>query len=52
MPKKTTFWLTMIISQDGRTVYAVDPKHGITVPDTRTGQAQGVIQGPAHSPGA
>jgi hypothetical protein len=38
------------ISQDGRTLYAVDPKHGITVLDTRTGQAQGVIQGPAHSP--
>src|SRR5216684_2903705 len=38
------------ISQDGRTLYAVDPKHGITVLDARTGQAQGVIQGPAHSP--
>jgi DNA-binding beta-propeller fold protein YncE len=38
------------MSADGRMLYAVDPKHGITVLDTRTGQAQGVIQGPAHSP--
>ena len=38
------------MSADGRTLYAVDPTHGITLLDTRTGQAQEVIQGPAHSP--
>ena len=38
------------VSADGRTLYAVDPKHGITVLDAGTGQAQEVIQGPAHSP--
>jgi hypothetical protein len=38
------------ISQGGRMLYAVDPKHGITVLDAGTGQAQEVIQGPAHSP--
>jgi sugar lactone lactonase YvrE len=38
------------LSSDGRTLYAVDPTHGITVFDTTTKQVQQVIQGPAHAP--
>jgi WD40 repeat protein len=38
------------LSSDGRTLYAVDPGHGITVFDTTTKQVQQVIQGPAHAP--
>ena len=38
------------LSVDGRTLYAVDPTHGITVLDARTGQAQQIIQGPTHAP--
>jgi streptogramin lyase len=38
------------LSADGRTLYAVDPTHGITVLDARTGQAHQLIQGPAHAP--
>jgi hypothetical protein len=37
-------------SADGHIVYAVDPAHGITLLDAATGQAQQVIQGPAHAP--
>jgi hypothetical protein len=38
------------LSTDGRTLYAVDPKSGITLVNTSDGQVQQVIQGPAHSP--
>ncbi len=38
------------VSANGRTLYAVDPKHGITVLDARTGQALQLIQEPARSP--
>ncbi len=38
------------LSTDGRTLYAVDPAHGITMLDTTSGQTESIIQGPAHSP--
>jgi DNA-binding beta-propeller fold protein YncE len=38
------------LSSDGRTLYAVDPGHGITVFDITTRQIQQVIQGPARAP--
>ncbi len=37
-------------SADGRILYAVDPAHGITLLNAATGQAQQIIQGPAHAP--
>jgi hypothetical protein len=38
------------LSADNRTLYAVDPAHGITMLDITTGQAEQVIQGPARTP--
>jgi hypothetical protein len=38
------------MSADGRTLYAVDPTHGITLLDAVTGQSERVIQGPARTP--
>lgn len=38
------------LSADGRMLYAVDPKIGISLVNTSDGQVQQVIQGPAHSP--
>ncbi len=37
-------------SVDGRTLYAVDPAHGITLLDAATGEAQQTISGLAHAP--
>ncbi|MFL5696520.1 MAG: hypothetical protein ACJ797_05380 [Ktedonobacteraceae bacterium] len=39
------------LSADSRTLYAVDPAHGITLLNAATGQPQQVVQGPAHNPG-
>ena len=38
------------VSTDGRTLYAVDPTHGITLLNSTTGQTERVIQGPARTP--
>ena len=38
------------LSEDSRTLYAVDPGHGITMLDAATGQGEQVIQGPVHTP--
>jgi hypothetical protein len=38
------------LSADSRTLYAVDPGHGITMLNALTGQAEQVIQGPARAP--
>ncbi|HYU74494.1 MAG TPA: hypothetical protein VEL31_17625 [Ktedonobacteraceae bacterium] len=38
------------LSADSRTLYAVDPAHGITLLNAATGQSQQVVQGPAHNP--
>lgn len=38
------------LSADNQTLYAVDPGHGITMLDAATGEAEQVIQGPAHTP--
>jgi WD40 repeat protein len=38
------------LSADNRTIYAVNPARGITMLNAITGQAEQVIQGPAHNP--
>jgi DNA-binding beta-propeller fold protein YncE len=38
------------MSADGRTLYAVDPMHGISLLDATTGRSERVIQGPARTP--
>ena len=40
----------LALSQDARTLYAVDPSRGITQFDATTGQAEQTLQGPARSP--
>jgi DNA-binding beta-propeller fold protein YncE len=40
----------LALSGDGRTLYAVDPAHGITLLNAATGQSLRVLQGPAQTP--
>lgn len=48
LPQQTITGIAL--SADGRTLYAVDPAHGITLLNAATGQSMQVLQRPAQTP--